>query len=713
MTQYATGNEIGSADVKDLFDNAQNLDFWSNSDSVDSYLDRLGHSRKTLNGMEKQFTTQLTQQATVFKNQISQEDSDWRQQMQTQLLASVAQRQAASTAILDAIQAAGYQVLGDYAAGMVISAYNQVIIADGVEYKPGPNITLPYTLTGDTATDLQYFVSAGSGVLATQLANPGGDGLVSAGNGGTVAQAIGGYVTPEQFGAKGDGVTDDTGAIQSAFDYAISKKIAAVYGGKYYRTSSPIRIANAGVQGLKVHIHGIQVLSTFTKPTAVDPSTGVSSTVALTIWNAPPIIRIGDDASNMANLDIRVDYMDGGGLADGVGNYGFGYALSTIDIGYATGCVRVVSTGNHTWPNASVQVRGNYWTGNGFGVVLENGTGTNSPIVEGWKIKVLFMAANNYSSVMFRKSGQYAQIAGDHDFNGQHFSIVRLSAYTNMDNLVGQKNVYVTNGTTASEFMFYYTYRGRYYVVLRESKNVSAIGGAGSSYASGDVLTTSYDTTVSMTIDGVNVCRDNASGTNYFDVLMDFEGQAFAKLAFDCGYLSEIKGGAQFTSNIQYMNSFNALTNSQNGFTVGNSGAAMSFHNLALSDDPWLTTDSKFVNIDRYLYMKYRRTVGEQFLTTIVNSSTDFTSVLTLTEQSSDKIADEGTMFHITINSNYGSVAHFDVRIKGGAMSVLNPSDADGAFVYQFIEATSGFTMQIRQESQASMNFLINVRRDG
>ncbi|MCC3720516.1 hypothetical protein LLQ54_20175 [Rouxiella badensis] len=713
MSKYYTGDEIGSGSAKNFFDNAQNLDYWSNSTTLDSFKDRLGNSRKTLNGMQKQFVTQLTQQATTFKAQISQEDNDWRQQAQTQLLAAIAQRQAAASAITAAIQASGYQVLGNYAAGMTVTAYNQVIIANGVQYKPGPNIVLPYTLTGDSATDLKYFVSAGSGVLATDLSKPTGAGQLGTLSGGTVAQALSYFVTPEQFGAVGDGVADDTGAVQAAIDYAITHKIMAVYGGRHYATSSPVEIANVGVQGLTVRLLGLKALSTFIKPTEVDASTGLSKDVALSLWNAPALVKVGDDASNIANIELWVDYLDGGGITNGVNNYGFGYSLSHIHLGYATNCIQVIGTGNHTWPNASMRVTGHYWTGNGFGIILENGTGTNSPIVESWKIEVLFMAANRYAGVMFRKSGHYAQIRGDFDFNGQYFSILQLSAYTNLDNLVGQKNVYLTNGTTACEFMFYYTYRGSYYIVLREDKNVSAVGGAGSSYTAGQVLTTSFDSTVSLTVGAVNVCRDNASGTNYFDILMDFEGSAFAKLHFDCGYLSEIKGGAQHTCNIQYMNSFNALTNSNNGLAVGNSGSAMSFHNLAISDSPWLTTNSAFVNLDRYLYMKWRRTVGEQFLSTVTNSSSVYTNIFTLSEQSTDKIADEGTMFFVTINSNYGSMATFILRIKGTGITVTQPTDTDGAFEYRFIQAESGFTMQLRQESQASMNFLTNIVRIG
>jgi len=51
-TRYNTGNPIESTDVRDMSDNAQNLDLFSTS-SEDLFIDRLGVSRKTLTGAVK------------------------------------------------------------------------------------------------------------------------------------------------------------------------------------------------------------------------------------------------------------------------------------------------------------------------------------------------------------------------------------------------------------------------------------------------------------------------------------------------------------------------------------------------------------------------------------------------------------------------------------------------------------------------------------
>lgn len=53
MTQYATGNPVGSVDVKDLFDNAQNLDHLVNDQTTVDWQDRFGQLRKTWWGLEQ------------------------------------------------------------------------------------------------------------------------------------------------------------------------------------------------------------------------------------------------------------------------------------------------------------------------------------------------------------------------------------------------------------------------------------------------------------------------------------------------------------------------------------------------------------------------------------------------------------------------------------------------------------------------------------
>lgn len=60
MTTYNTGNDIGSTDAKDLYDNAQNLDFSVNSITQVIWNDRFGNPRDTWYGIEKKATQAIS-----------------------------------------------------------------------------------------------------------------------------------------------------------------------------------------------------------------------------------------------------------------------------------------------------------------------------------------------------------------------------------------------------------------------------------------------------------------------------------------------------------------------------------------------------------------------------------------------------------------------------------------------------------------------------
>ena len=57
-TRYNTGNPIESTDVRDMSDNAKNLDNFSNSKS-NEFTDRFGVERKTIHGMNSQFDSHI------------------------------------------------------------------------------------------------------------------------------------------------------------------------------------------------------------------------------------------------------------------------------------------------------------------------------------------------------------------------------------------------------------------------------------------------------------------------------------------------------------------------------------------------------------------------------------------------------------------------------------------------------------------------------
>ncbi len=240
MTTYKTGNPLGSSAAKDLFDNAENLDFAVNSITQTIWIDRLGKPRKSWFGMESAFLAQLASQEDRFNAFIER---------------------------------SGYQVIGDYADGpLTVTEYNQLIRYDNELWKLTAAIDLPYTTAGNTeetwnATDSLHFVSVGDAALRQNLgSNEKGLGLSLAGleQGGNAQQAIL-YITPQMFGAIGDYDPDtdtgsnDTLALKKAISVAITLgyRDVIVPSGFKYLVDEPLNLGGEGYYGHK----GISLIS--------------------------------------------------------------------------------------------------------------------------------------------------------------------------------------------------------------------------------------------------------------------------------------------------------------------------------------------------------------------------------------------------------------------------------------------------------------------
>jgi len=144
MTNFNTGNPIGSTDARDLSDNAQNFDNAVNA-TGDTWTDRLGVARRTLRS------------------------------------------------------AVGYTGTGtdgaiqSYTSGLVLSGYNVIILYSGEFYRPSASATLPYTTTATLPDVDSNLVSIGDANLRQDLAdNASGSGaaLVSMEGGPSVEEAV-------------------------------------------------------------------------------------------------------------------------------------------------------------------------------------------------------------------------------------------------------------------------------------------------------------------------------------------------------------------------------------------------------------------------------------------------------------------------------------------------------------------------------------------
>lgn len=139
MTTFKTGNPVGSTKPKDLYDNAENLDYFVNGPQP-FYPDRLNKLRLSWAGIEESYRTSEAAREAQFQNFL---------------------------------QGAGYQVVGQYAAGVTLTAYNQVLLYQGQAYRLTYSQQLPYTTTGNWANESSKFVLVGDASLRQELATGG------------------------------------------------------------------------------------------------------------------------------------------------------------------------------------------------------------------------------------------------------------------------------------------------------------------------------------------------------------------------------------------------------------------------------------------------------------------------------------------------------------------------------------------------------------
>lgn len=198
MSTYKTGNPLGSAAVKDLYDNAENLDFALNSLTALIWTDRLGKTRPSFFGMEASFLNQMAGHESAFE--AAQADKEAR--FQQFLLSS------------------GYVFLGDYEDGpFQFSARNQYIRYDDQYYRLNANTDVGFTTTGTDATsfanDVTHFVLMDGDTLRQNLGSSDG------------AKLIGGlsFLTVEMYSYLVEG-KDWRKATQAAIDSAHQNYLA-------------------------------------------------------------------------------------------------------------------------------------------------------------------------------------------------------------------------------------------------------------------------------------------------------------------------------------------------------------------------------------------------------------------------------------------------------------------------------------------------------
>ncbi|WP_368755795.1 hypothetical protein [Klebsiella pneumoniae] len=163
MPFYLTRDPVPSADMRNVFDNAQNLDLALNDLTSSLWTDRLGRSRMSWFGLESAFSVKLSDFESRFTSQIVEQEATFD--------ASQADKENRFQQFL---LSSGYVFLGDYENGpFQFSARNQYIRYNDQYYRLNATTDVGFTTTGTTAAsfanDVSHFVLIDGDTLRQQL----------------------------------------------------------------------------------------------------------------------------------------------------------------------------------------------------------------------------------------------------------------------------------------------------------------------------------------------------------------------------------------------------------------------------------------------------------------------------------------------------------------------------------------------------------------
>lgn len=486
-------------------------------------------------------------------------------------------------------------------------------------------------------------------------------------------------LTPEMFGASGDGVSDDTAAIQAAIQYANDNRKNIITGMGSYRITSPLKIDNFSF--------ALQINLAMLLPDA-------------TTWPAPnswkdatPAFLIGSESNgSQVGLNINIGFFHGRDKATMFRLKEFGCGGCHFHVNRAQNFViGFQCTESTRIGSSSNRITGNYWLQGITAIRVARSPGF---VVEGTKFSVQFVTNMRYGGAQFFGGSQYSSIFNsDMDFSGQWLTeliVDKLPA----SNIRGQS---VSSHGKLYEVVDYYQYpKGQFNILVIEDHNT--ING-NTDFKAGDKAVVAN---IEYNVERTRTCT---SKQFYFDIIHGFQGEPFAKFRAECGYLGGIVGGVLFDSEVSSSNSYSSFTMNLKGLSVVHNGNFMRLSDRYLQGQlfhMWPTRMDTF----KHIHIGDFRLYGTNVQTTLEQGV--YKVLRTFAFQGDGDVTNTKEVWEVTISGPT------DINTVGGhALIYVSPSKIEvlSQSLHNMELNANGLQLRARQNTNTSMPITFMLQR--
>ncbi|WPO53997.1 hypothetical protein SH589_06730 [Klebsiella aerogenes] len=514
----------------------------------------------------------------------------------------------------------------------------------------------------------------------------------------TGASLIGGlsFISPEMYGAKGNGVDLDDASIQDAIEAAKSKGLLRVSGMGTYRVSKSLLLDNLG-RGFRLDLQTIIVDSSFPETSDWKTANGV--------------IEVGGSSNgSMVGIEVRVGYCHGNNKATLYKLKGYGAGGSYFGFGRVQNCVGIFDATQSDKANSNSNfVDGLYGLQGTYGVRLRR---NGAFVVEGTKIRIGFLTGMKYGGIQMFNGAQYFSINSTGiDFCGRNLTQLTVNALPP----TSVRETMLTNNNTGATFEVLDVYeqpRGTYNLLAIEP--VSSENGS-TNFSAGQTIT------VGGTVYTISAVTTSVTGNAYFDFIHGFQGAAFSRGYAQFDYLSRAVGGNFNGTTLYFYNSFQEVTNSVNNIWLRQQGTSVKMvdrwtgkslldfdtgGNGTLTIPGGLSTNGT-VSLGGSMFVGSQRVFGTEVNTTLVQNVAK--TVRTLSWIGDGTVTTTKEMYRLTVagpNGISGVGGQCMIAVDPNGAVVIGASGVGGMTI-----TTSGFSVQATETTQASMNVTFTFER--